>query len=74
VACVVGDVDLQSSSAEQEPEAETGQPGWQVGVECEVTVVVAHAPEATDGNDPGAGERGNVEAVAGVVFGGRASP
>jgi hypothetical protein len=62
------DFDLQPPSAKAEAEGQSAQSLGKARGEAEGTGVVAHAAEAGDGDDPGAGERGDVEAVAGVVF------
>src|SRR6266566_2600117 len=61
-------LDLQQPAAEAEAEGEPLEPDGKLRGEAEEAVVVAHAPEAGDGGEPGAGERGDVDAVAGVVL------
>jgi membrane-associated phospholipid phosphatase len=64
----LGDLDLQSAPAEEKAERESLEARRNARREREHAVVVAHAAEAGDGRDPRASERGDVEAVAGVVL------
>ena len=50
------------------PKARRVSRWWQAGREGQGAVVVAHAAEAGDGDDPGARQRGDVQPVAGVVL------
>src|SRR6266542_1853441 len=69
VGCLcLRDLDFEPSSAEADSEGETWKRRWQSGCEGELAVVVAHAAEAGDGGEPGACERGDVDAVAAVVL------
>ena len=63
-------VDLypQPPVAEAQAEGQAGESLGQARREAQHAVVVAHAAEAGDGGDPGARERGDVQAVAGVVL------
>ena len=54
--------------AAAEAECEARQRLRQAGREAEHPVVVAHPAEAGQRRDPGAGQRGDVHAVAGVVL------
>jgi len=60
-------LNLDPAPPEQETEGQTGEPPWEPGGEGEGTSVVAHAAEPGHSSDPGAGQRGQVNAVAGVV-------
>ena len=65
---LVGDLDPQPPLAKAHAEGEPGESLGQAGREAELAVVVAHPAESGDGGDPGAGQRGDVQAVAGVVL------
>src|SRR5581483_9913380 len=60
------DVDAQAAAAVGEPEAEPCQLRRETGREGQRLAVVSEAAEAGDGDQPGAGERGEVQAVGGV--------
>src|SRR5439155_27039600 len=55
-------------SEEKETEGEAFETLREAGSERELAVVVAHAAEPGDGGDPGAGQGGDVNAVARVVL------
>ena len=54
--------------AEAETEGQSGEPLWEPGSEAERAAVVAHTAKPGYRGDPGAGQRGQVNAVAGVVW------
>src|SRR5215218_2877410 len=60
-------LNLDPAPLEQETEGQAGEPTREPGGEGEGTSVVAHAAEPGHRSDPGAGQRGQVNAVAGVV-------
>src|SRR6266699_209727 len=62
------DLDLQGASSRTKGEGESGESLGQPWREAEDTAAVAHAAEAGHERDPGARERGDVQAVAGVVL------
>src|SRR5918997_3240192 len=53
---------------EAEPEGQAGQLLWEPGSEAERAAVVSHAAKPSHRGDPGAGQRGQVNAIAGVVM------
>ena len=64
---VRGDRDRELAAPEDHAEPQPGDPGGQPRREGELAVVVAHAAETGDGDRPAAGQRGDVQPVAGVV-------
>ena len=64
---VRADVDAQPPTAVQQPEAQPRERGGQARGEREVVAVVAHAAEAGHRDQPGAGQRGEVQAIGGVA-------
>jgi hypothetical protein len=57
-----------AAAAKAEPEGQAGQLLWELGSEAERATVVAHAAKPSHRGDPSAGQRGQVNAVAGVVM------
>src|SRR5215218_325774 len=53
---------------EAETEGQAGEPLWELGSEAERAAVIAHAAKPGHRGDPGAGQRGQVNTVAGVVM------
>ena len=68
LAVGVGDLDPQAPAPDEEGEREPGQALGEPRREADRAVPVAQAAEAADQRDPGAGQRGDVHAVAGVVL------
>ena len=64
---VVMDLDLDLTAGERDLEAEAGEPARQARGEAERPVVIAQPAEAGHGGDPGTRQRGQVDAVLGVV-------
>src|SRR5215216_1286207 len=57
-----------TAAAKAETEGQAGQLLWELGSEAERAAVIAHAAKPGHRGDPGAGQRGQVNAVAGVVM------
>jgi len=57
-----------AAAAKAEPEGQAGQLLWELGSEAERAAVVAHAAKSGHGGDPGASQRGQVNAIPSVVM------
>ena len=58
---------LDPASPEEEAEVQAGELSRESGCEAERAVVLAHATEPGNRGDPGSGQGGQVDPVAGVV-------
>ena len=65
--CGVGAyVDAQRLAAVEQAKAQPGQSRWQAGRERQCLAMVAHAAKTSDRGKPGAGQSGQVQAIARV--------
>ena len=64
---LLGHLDLESATSEEEAKREALEPGGETRGEGERTDVVAHAAEPGHGCSPGSGQRCDVNAVMGVA-------
>jgi hypothetical protein len=53
---------------EAESEGQAGKPLWELGSEAERAAMIAHATKPGYRGDPGAGQRGQVNAIPSVVM------